>query len=311
MCGGHGWRKQAIVGLGAGGLPKGPLSLGAFGPGVAQLQIALIKIGAMAESAIIFKQGVFGPHTAHAVATLQEQHQLEGPRGTMDEQVAKVIAEKLQLSDAVATPVTSVAPVVTHALVAPTVASEPPAPPPAECQAEELAAEKAKSWPVVVKVGSSKHANTKVVTLPGVGYTVSPIAANAQATDWNDQFEVAVSGDQLTVRRTDAPGGWGQELELVANLGEEVADDFVQVGEAHLFQEQQRQSPQEEAADPAAVAPTTEPPAVAPAVVKEERWADKLEQLAQFGFLDRPLLTLLLDRHDGSIISVVTELLGQ
>jgi hypothetical protein len=54
-----------------------------------------------------------------------------------------------------------------------------------------------------------------------------------------------------------------------------------------------------------------ERPAPAPEPTAPEPWADKLEQLAQMGFLNGPVLAPLLDRHNGSIIAVVAELLGQ
>jgi hypothetical protein len=42
----------------------------------------------------------------------------------------------------------------------------------------------------------------------------------------------------------------------------------------------------------------------------EPRWAGKLQQLAQMGFSNASMLAPLLDRHKGSIIAVVAELLG-
>ena len=58
------------VPAGEDGLPEAPLGFGAFGPGVEQLQRALIKAGVMPEDAIRFKAGWFGPATAKAVASL-------------------------------------------------------------------------------------------------------------------------------------------------------------------------------------------------------------------------------------------------
>lgn len=64
-----------------------------------------------------------------------------------------------------------------------------------------------------INVGSSSS-NPKVITLPTSGLTVSPIPTNPQNPDWNNTFNVSVSGDQLTVTRTDMNSGWGQNLQL-------------------------------------------------------------------------------------------------
>jgi hypothetical protein len=70
-----------------------------------------------------------------------------------------------------------------------------------------------------INVGSSSS-NPAVVTLPTTGLTVSPTPINQQNPDWNNTFNVSVSGDQLTVTRTDMNSGWGQKLQLRAVLGE-------------------------------------------------------------------------------------------
>lgn len=70
-----------------------------------------------------------------------------------------------------------------------------------------------------INVGSSSS-NPAVITLPTTGLTVSPTPINPQNPDWNNTFSVSVSGDQLTVTRTDMNSGWGQNLQLRAVEGE-------------------------------------------------------------------------------------------
>merc|ERR1711959_713732 len=53
-------------------LPEAPLAMGARGPGVTQLQHALIGLGLMNESAIRYRAGVYGPRTSSAIAELQQ-----------------------------------------------------------------------------------------------------------------------------------------------------------------------------------------------------------------------------------------------
>lgn len=69
-----------------------------------------------------------------------------------------------------------------------------------------------------INVGSSSS-NPAVITLPTTGLTVSPTPINPQNPDWNNTFNVSVSGDQLTVTRTDMNSGWGQKLQLRAVEG--------------------------------------------------------------------------------------------
>ena len=65
-----------------------------------------------------------------------------------------------------------------------------------------------------VVVGSS-NANQKSIALPSAGLIVHPEPANTQHSSWNDQFNVSVAGDVLTVRRVDnTRAGWGQQLVL-------------------------------------------------------------------------------------------------
>merc|ERR1712195_430122 len=59
---------------------------------------------------------------------------------------------------------------------------------------------------------------------------------------------------------------------------------------------------------PVAAAPT---PAPAPApVAPPSKWQSELEVLAGMGFTDEGVLTPLLEKHNGSIIFVMTEVLG-
>ena len=71
--------------------------------------------------------------------------------------------------------------------------------------------------PGQVVVGSS-NTNQKIITLPSAGLVVHPEPTNTQHSSWNDQFDVSVAGNILTVRRVDnTHGGWGQQLVLRYN----------------------------------------------------------------------------------------------
>merc|ERR1712166_1413963 len=94
---GGGWHQRvanASVSLGD-RLPAGPIGFRSFGPGVAQLQIALIKAGVLDESAIRMHTGKFGPRTAEAIHALQEKHSLGGEPGVFDDNVAATLLGKL------------------------------------------------------------------------------------------------------------------------------------------------------------------------------------------------------------------------
>lgn len=68
--------------------------------------------------------------------------------------------------------------------------------------------------PIYVGVSSS---NTKKIKLPFSGMRVDPTPVNTQDPSWNDRFSVSVSGRDLTVKRLDSDGGWGQKLVLNAS----------------------------------------------------------------------------------------------
>merc|ERR1712166_1659064 len=132
-------------------LPAGPIGFRSFGPGVAQLQIALIKAGVLDESAIRMHTGNFGPRTAEAVYALQEKYSLGGEPGVFDDNVAATLLGKLdgtvaepaavsepqtepEVEVAVPVEVEVAAPLVSQAapVVSPVATSAPPsAPPPA------------------------------------------------------------------------------------------------------------------------------------------------------------------------------------
>lgn len=77
-------------------LPAGPLGFRTFGPGVAQLQIALIKAGVLDESAIRMHTGKYGPRTAEAVYSLQEKYSLAGSEpGVFDDKVAAIVLDMI------------------------------------------------------------------------------------------------------------------------------------------------------------------------------------------------------------------------
>lgn len=66
---------------------------------------------------------------------------------------------------------------------------------------------------IPIHVGPS-NTNNKVVTLPHNDMTVNKWQVNAQNPGWGDRFSVKVNGNQLTVTRTDANAGWGEDLYL-------------------------------------------------------------------------------------------------
>ena len=66
-----------------------------------------------------------------------------------------------------------------------------------------------------IKVGNSTS-NVKTVTLDKENLSVSPIPVNKQDPRWTDSFSTSVVGKTLTVKRTDANAGWGQNLILYA-----------------------------------------------------------------------------------------------
>tara|TARA_B100000424_G_C22944412_1_gene502585 strand:+ start:2857 stop:5037 length:2181 start_codon:yes stop_codon:yes gene_type:complete len=67
---------------------------------------------------------------------------------------------------------------------------------------------------ITINVGQSRRQRTKKVSLPYDNMIVSPYALNEQNPRWGDRFEVKVNGRELTVTRTDANAGWGQNLKL-------------------------------------------------------------------------------------------------
>ena len=79
-----------------------------------------------------------------------------------------------------------------------------------------------------IEVGNS-NTNSKTVTLPHQNMTVSPIPINPEheENNYSDTFEVSVSGNQLTVTRTDSPGGWGQQLVLKGTVGENPVPEII------------------------------------------------------------------------------------
>jgi len=75
-------------------LPAAPLSRGARGPGVAQLQSLLIQLGVMHPGAVRFCMGMYGPRTTQAIAAIQSELQAE-PTGQYDELVRAHLLSKL------------------------------------------------------------------------------------------------------------------------------------------------------------------------------------------------------------------------
>merc|ERR1712195_455243 len=189
-------------------LPAGPIGFRSFGPGVAQLQIALIKAGVLDESAIRMHTGKFGPRTAEAVYALQEKHSLGGEPGVFDDNVAATLLGKLD------------------------------------------------------------------------GTVVEPAAAPAAPT-------AAPAAPAAPAAAPTAP-----EVEVAVEVAVEVpAPAPVTVAVAVA----------------AAPAPAPAPPAP---VAPPSKWQSELEVLAGMGFTDESVLTPLLEKHNGSIIFVMTEVLG-
>ncbi len=64
-----------------------------------------------------------------------------------------------------------------------------------------------------ITVGSS-GSNVKTVNLPRENMYISDVPVNPQKVTWSDTFSASVSGNTLTVRRTDSRRGWNQDLVL-------------------------------------------------------------------------------------------------
>jgi len=80
-------------------LPASPLSTGARGPGVAQLQSCLIKLGHMRASAVRYRSGFYGPLTTDAIAKLQALAKLQ-PTGQFDAAVREELIRQLSTTSA-------------------------------------------------------------------------------------------------------------------------------------------------------------------------------------------------------------------
>merc|ERR1712166_699141 len=137
---GGGWHQRvanASVSLGD-RLPAGPIGFRSFGPGVAQLQIALIKAGVLDESAIRMHTGKFGPRTAEAIHALQEKYSLGGEPGVFDDNVAATLLGKLDgtIAEPEAEPEVEVEVAVEVAAPPPVVTPVAPSAPPSKWQSE-------------------------------------------------------------------------------------------------------------------------------------------------------------------------------
>merc|ERR1712166_848259 len=145
-------------------LPAGPIGFRSFGPGVAQLQIALIKAGVLDESAIRMHTGKFGPRTAEAVYALQEKYSLGGEPGVFDDNVAATLLGKLDgtVVEPAAAPAAPAAPEVE---VAVEVAVEVPAPAPVAVAAAPAPA------PAPAPVAPPSKWQSELEVLAGMGFT--------------------------------------------------------------------------------------------------------------------------------------------
>lgn len=76
-------------------LPEAPLSRGARGPGVAQLQAQLIELGALSPDAIRFHAGMYGPRTCTAIAEVQRVMGNLEPSGDFDDAVRAHLLQRL------------------------------------------------------------------------------------------------------------------------------------------------------------------------------------------------------------------------
>merc|ERR1712166_265478 len=148
----------------------GPIGCRSFGPGVAQLQIALIKAGVLDESAIRMHTGKFGPRTAEAVYALQEKYSLGGEPGVFDDNVAATLLGKLDgtvVEPAAAPAAPAAAPAAPEVEVAVEVAVEVPAPAPV---AVAVAAAPAPA-PAPAPVAPPSKWQSELEVLAGMGFT--------------------------------------------------------------------------------------------------------------------------------------------
>ena len=79
-------------------IPPHEAAFGSVGPGVAQLQHALIAVGAMSPSAIRYRAGYFGPHTTEAIRSYKENHGIastDNEFGTYNEAVRTQLLDEI------------------------------------------------------------------------------------------------------------------------------------------------------------------------------------------------------------------------
>merc|ERR1711976_436459 len=79
-------------------IPPFRAALGSIGPGVAQLQHALIAVGAMSPDVISYRAGFFGPGTTKAIREYKAEQGIEShpyQYGTYDEAVYDSLIDKI------------------------------------------------------------------------------------------------------------------------------------------------------------------------------------------------------------------------
>lgn len=79
QCGGMRQRREEDFVAEGDVLPEAAAQRGSFGPGVAQLQHALISLDAMPASAIRWRAGFYGPNTTEAIREFRLKEGIEGP----------------------------------------------------------------------------------------------------------------------------------------------------------------------------------------------------------------------------------------
>lgn len=71
-----------------------------------------------------------------------------------------------------------------------------------------------------VYIGNSYRDNVKKIELDRIGMTIGTKPTNTQNPSWRDTFSVNNDGKTLSVRRTDATTGWGQNLHLEGSFSD-------------------------------------------------------------------------------------------
>jgi len=193
-------------------LPEAGISRGARGPGVAQLQRALISLGLMDEAAVRWGVGMYGPYTTQTIAQLQQGAGNE-PTGEFDSEVRSHLLGLLGGSE--------------------------PSAPAADVQESAPEHEKEESTPVEEvapeQVAQQAEADERTAMLMAMGFSEEDVASALAAT----QGSLERAADWLFVSRSEAEPEVFPEVpevpevpqpEVFPEEWQEVLDDLQEMG---------------------------------------------------------------------------------